>query len=110
MKLSKDYLVGLGVSVLTTDHEVTGSITGTSTILMRIRSGTGSTQPNNWVATNTILKTTITIISDLNPTVNCPNQETEETSTPTRPVENILTTKGLQERNTLMSDETTVEK
>ena len=29
------------------------------------------------------------------------NQETEVTSTPTRPVENvILTTKGLQERNT----------
>ena len=34
-------------------------------------------------------------------TVNYPSQETEETSTPTRPVENIvLTTKGLQERNT----------
>ena len=31
----------------------------------------------------------------------CPSQETEETSTPTRPVENVvLTTKGLQERNT----------
>ena len=30
-----------------------------------------------------------------------PSQETEETSTPTRPVENVvLTTKGLQERNT----------
>ena len=29
------------------------------------------------------------------------SQETEETSTPTRPVENVvLTTKGLQERNT----------
>ena len=32
--------------------------------------------------------------------LNCPSQDTEETSTP-RPVENIvLTTKGLQERNT----------
>ena len=30
-----------------------------------------------------------------------PSQETEEISTPTRPVENVvLTTKGLQERNT----------
>ena len=28
-----------------------------------------------------------------------PSQETEETSTPTRPVENVLTTKGLEERN-----------
>ena len=35
------------------------------------------------------------------PTVNCPSLETEETSTPTRPVENVvLTTKGLQEINT----------
>ena len=40
-------------------------------------------------------------------TVNCPNQETEETS---RPVENVLTTKGLQERNTQMLNGTTVEK
>ena len=38
-------------------------------------------------------------------------KETEETSTPTRPVENvILTTKGLQERNTQLLDGTTVEK
>ena len=45
------------------------------------------------------------------PTVNCPSQETEETPTPTRPVENfVLTTKGLQERNTQMLDGTTVEK
>ena len=45
-------------------------------------------------------KPTITIISDLN-SVNGPSQETEETSRPTRPVENVvLTTKGLQERNT----------
>ena len=30
----------------------------------------------------------------------CPSQEAEETSTSTRPVENVvLTTKGLQERN-----------
>jgi len=35
------------------------------------------------------------------PTVKCPSQEAEENSTPTRPVENVLlTTKGLQERNT----------
>ena len=31
--------------------------------------------------------------------VNCSSQETEVTSTPTRPVENVLATKGLQERN-----------
>ena len=38
-------------------------------------------------------------------------QETEETSTPTRPVEDVvLTTKGLQERNTQLLDGTTVEK
>ena len=40
---------------LTSDHEVAGSIPGTSTNLkkMKIRSGTGSTQPrqDNWVAT-----------------------------------------------------------
>ena len=36
---------------------------------------------------------------------------TEETSTPTRPVENdVLTMKGLQERNTQMLDGTTVKK
>ena len=36
---------------------------------------------------------------------------TEETSTPTRPVENVvLTTKGVQERNTQLLDGTTVEK
>ena len=39
-----------------------------------------------------------------------PSQETEVTSTPTRPVENVvLTTKGLQERNIQMLDGTTVE-
>ena len=37
-------------------------------------------------------------------------QQTEETSTPTRPVENVLTTKGLQERNTQLLDGTRVEK
>ena len=43
--------------------------------------------------------------------ITCPSQETEVTSTPTRPVENVvLTTKGLQERNTQMLDGTTVEK
>jgi len=43
------------------------------------------------------------------PTVNCPSQETEITSTPTRPVENLLITKGLQDRNIQMLDGTTVE-
>ena len=39
------------------------------------------------------------------------SQETEETSTPTRPVENVLlTTKGLQERNTQLLDGAMVEK
>ena len=34
------------------------------------------------------------------PTVNCPSQETEVTSTPTRPVDNVvITKKGLQDRN-----------
>ena len=43
------------------------------------------------------------------PAVNSPSQETEETSTPTRPVENVvLTKKGLQERNTQVLDGTTV--
>ena len=38
-------------------------------------------------------------------------QETEETSTPTRPVENVvLTRKGLQKRNTQILDGTKVEK
>ena len=37
-------------------------------------------------------------------------QETEETSTPTRPVENVvITTKGLQDRKNLLLDEMTVE-
>ena len=44
-------------------------------------------------------KSTITIISDLNSN-NCPSQETEVTSTPIRPVDNVfITTKGLQDRN-----------
>ena len=35
-----------------------------------------------------------------NYTVNCPSQETEVISTPTRPVDNVvITTKGLQGRN-----------
>ena len=34
------------------------------------------------------------------PTVNCPSQETEVTSTPTRPVDNVvITTRGLHDRN-----------
>ena len=39
-----------------------------------------------------------------------PSQETEVTLTPTRPVENVvITTKGLQERNSLLLDGRTVE-
>ena len=38
-----------------------------------------------------------------------PSQETEVTSTPTRPVENVRTTKGLQDRNNLLLDGRTVE-
>ena len=54
-------------------------------------------------------KTTITIINDLK--YNSLSQETEETSTPTRPGENIvLTREGLQERNTQLLDGTAVEK
>ena len=54
-------------------------------------------------------KPTITIISDLN-SVKCPIQETKVTSTPTRPVENVvLTTKGLQDRNIQILHGTTVE-
>ena len=50
------------------------------------------------------------LINNLNqtPPVNCPSQQTEET---TRLVENaVLTTKGLQERNTQLLDGMTVEK
>ena len=44
------------------------------------------------------------------PTVNCPNQETEVTSTPTRPVDNVvIATKGLQDRNINIIAGTTVE-
>ena len=43
-------------------------------------------------------------------TINYPSLETEETSTPTRHVENVLATKGLQEGNTQMLDGTKVEK
>ena len=43
-------------------------------------------------------------------TVNCPSQETEVASTPTGPVENfVITTKGLQDRNNLLLDGSTVE-
>ena len=43
------------------------------------------------------------------PTVNCPSQETEVTSTPTRPVDNVvIATKGLQDRNTNIIAGTTV--
>ena len=40
----------------------------------------------------------------------CPSQETEVTSTPTRPVDNVvITSKGLQDRNIHILDGTTVE-
>ena len=41
----------------------------------------------------------------------CPGlgQETEVTSTPTRPVDNVITTKGLQDRNINILDGMTVE-
>ena len=43
-------------------------------------------------------------------TFNYPNQDTEVTSTPTRPVENVvITTKGLQDRNNLLLDGRTME-
>ena len=43
-------------------------------------------------------------------TVNCPSQETEVTSTPTRRVDNVvITTKGLQDRNINILAGTTVE-
>ena len=43
-------------------------------------------------------------------TVNCPRQETEVSSTPTRLVENVvITTKGLHDRNVHILDGTTVE-
>ena len=40
--------------------------------------------------------------------VNCPSQETEVASTPTRPVENVIRTKGLQHINNLLLDGRTV--
>ena len=44
------------------------------------------------------------------PTANCPSQETEVTSTPTRPADNVvITTKGLQDRNINILDGTTGE-
>ena len=43
-------------------------------------------------------------------TVNCPSQETEVTSTPTRPVDNVvIATKGLQDRKINILAGTTVE-
>ena len=42
--------------------------------------------------------------------INCPSQETEVTSTPTRPIDNVvITTKGLQDRNINILDGTMVE-
>ena len=44
------------------------------------------------------------------PSSHRPSQETEVTSTPTRPVDNVvITTKGLQDRNINILDGTTVE-
>ena len=49
-------------------------------------------------------------IFDFQSTSNCPSQETEVTSTPTRPVDNVvITTKGLQDRNINILDGKTVE-
>jgi hypothetical protein len=46
----------------------------------------------------------------LQSTVNCPSQETEVTSTSTRPVDNVvIITKGLQDRSIHILDGTTVE-
>ena len=46
----------------------------------------------------------------LTPTVNCPSQETEVTSTPTIPVDNVvIKMKGLQDRNIHILDGTTME-
>ena len=43
-------------------------------------------------------------------TVNCSSQETEVTSTPTKPVDNVvIATQGLQDRNTNITAGTTVE-
>ena len=54
---------------------------------------------------------TLEEIEILTPTVNCPSQETEVTSTPTRPVDNVvITTKGLQDRNINILDGRTVQK
>ena len=48
-------------------------------------------------------------ICDLN-SVNCPSQETEVTSKPTTPVDNVvISTKGLQDRNIHILDGTRVE-
>ena len=42
--------------------------------------------------------------------LNCPSQETEVTSTPTRPLDNVvITTKGLQDRNIHILDGKTME-
>ena len=41
--------------------------------------------------------------------VNCPSQETEVTSTPTRPVDVVIATKGLQDKNINIIAGTTVE-
>ena len=41
--------------------------------------------------------------------VKCPSQETEVTSTPTRPDDVVITTKGLLDRNIHIIDGTTVE-
>ena len=42
-------------------------------------------------------------------TVNCPSQETEVTSTPKRPVDNVvITRKGLKDRDNLLLDGKTV--
>ena len=57
-----------------------------------------------------VIRTFSTGLVGVEVTFVCPRQETEVTSTPTRPVENVvITTKGLQDRNIHIFDGTTVE-
>ena len=55
-------------------------------------------------------KLTITIISDLNSNCQLPKPgDRSDFTTPTKPVDNVITTKGLQDRNINILDGTTVE-
>ena len=56
------------------------------------------------------LKYYVNCIKNNPKTVNCPSQETEVTSTPTGPVENVvITTKGLKDRKNILLNGRTVE-